>query len=137
MELLEVLYEEGLSTRCVHRLNGAEIVTDAPKESFGRGLMFSPTDLLAAALGSCVLTLMGLAAKKLQVEITGTKAQIDKEMVSQPVRRIGKLIVTVFCPHTYSQQIQEELEKAGRLCPVHNSLHPDIIQEFVFHWGVS
>jgi len=137
MELLDVLYEKDLSTRCIHKLNGAEIATDAPKESFGRGLMFSPTDLVAAALGSCVLTLMGLAAKKMQVDISLARAQVSKEMVSQPLRRIGKLVVNVFCPQTYSQQIQEELEKAGRLCPVHNSLHPDIIQEFVFHWGVS
>ncbi|NBW58877.1 OsmC family peroxiredoxin [bacterium] len=137
MEVLDVLYEKDLSIRCIHRLNGAEIVTDAPKESLGRGLMFSPTDLLAAALGSCVLTLMGLAAKKLKVDITGAKAQIEKEMVSQPVRRIGKFVVTVFCSQSYREDIQEELEKAGRLCPVHNSLHPDIIQEFVFYWGVS
>ena len=137
MALLEVFYEGNLSTRCIDKGSGAEIMTDAPIDSQGRGLMFSPTDLLAASLGSCVLTLMGIAAQKLQVDLTGTRAFVEKQMVLRPVRRIGKLIVSVRCPQIYHQEIQTQIESAGKLCPVHHSLHPEIIQEFDFRWGVS
>lgn len=133
---IDISYQGQLSTLCVHTDNRAQILTDAPKDNQGKGEMFSPTDLLAAALGSCVITLMGIAAKPLNIDLTGLKAHVEKEMVTKPYRRIGKISVHVFCPVKFSEEIQQKLEKAGSLCPVHHSLHPEIIQEFHFQWGV-
>ena len=135
MAKIDIYYTGNLSTRSVHSENGAEIVTDAPKDNQGRGEMFSPTDLVGAALGSCVLTLIGIAAQKLKVDISGIRAEVEKEMVAKPARRIGKITVSVSCPRDFSADIKSQLEKAGSLCPVHHSLHPEIIQEFHFSWG--
>lgn len=134
---IEIFYEGQLSTRCIHKDSKAEIVTDAPKDNHGRGLMFSPTDLVAAALGSCVLTIMGIVANKLKVDISGAKIFIKKEMQAAPSRRIGKLTVVFHCPQVFSPEITAQLEKASMHCPVHHSLHPDIVQEYEYHWGVS
>ena len=135
MAEIDITYEGDLSTRCVHTGSGSEIITDAPKDNQGLGRFFSPTDLVAAALGSCVLTLMGIAAKKLKVDIKGTTARVVKEMQSAPSRRIGLLKVEVRCPHAFSPEITEQLIRAGKGCPVHESLHPDTRQEFTFSWG--
>lgn len=135
MAEIEIYYEGDLSTRSVHRGNGDEIFTDAPVDNQGKGRKFSPTDLLAVSLGSCVLTLMGIAAKKLGVDLVGTKVVVTKEMRSAPARMIGKLKIILTSPHTYTPEITERLQRAAEGCPVHHSLHPDIIQEFVYHWG--
>lgn len=137
MGKIDIFYTGNLSTRCIHTENEAEIVTDAPKDNHGRGEMFSPTDLLAAALGSCVLTLVGIMANKLKVDISGTKAEVEKEMSKQPPRRIARITVNVSCPKDFPQEIKAQLEKAGAQCPVHHSLHPEMIQEIQFHWGIS
>jgi putative redox protein len=136
MAKIEIFYTGNLSTRCIHTENGAEIVTDAPKDNQGRGEMFSPTDLVAAALGSCVLTLMGIMANKLKVDISGAKADVEKEMSKDSPRRIVKISVKVSCPKDFSSEIKAQLEKAGGHCPVHHSLHPDISQQIHFSWGV-
>ncbi len=132
----EIDYLGGLSTRCVHKDNKAEILTDAPKDNQGRGLLFSPTDLVAVALGSCVLTLMGIAADRLRVDISGAKVLVTKEMATAPSRRIGKIKIVFSFPQTFSLDVQQKLEKAATGCPVHHSLHPDVVQEFIFEWGV-
>ena len=132
---IEMIYLGNLSVRCIHSETEAEIITDAPKDNHGRGEMFSPTDLVAASLGSCVLTLVGIMAQKLKVDVSGMKARVTKEMVSKPVRRIGKISVNVECPYSFPDEVKNKLEEAGRGCPVHHSLHPDIIQEFQFTWG--
>ncbi|MBS0605753.1 MAG: OsmC family protein [Verrucomicrobia bacterium] len=137
MAEIEIWYEGDLSTRCVHKENGSEITTDAPKDNQGLGRVFSPTDLLAAALGSCVLTLMGIIARKRNIDIKGTKLTVVKEMQSAPFRRIGRLSVQVYCPYTFSPEITDQLIKAAQTCPVKHSLHPDIQQELIFHWGQS
>ena len=136
MAHIEISYEGNLSTRAIFPESGEELLTDAPKDNQGEGKHFSPTDLVGVALGSCVLTLMGIVAKKLGVDITGTKLTVAKEMAAAPVRRIGSLAVEIKSPHRFSAEITEKLEKAGRFCPVHHSLHPDIAQSFTFHWGV-
>ena len=135
MTQIEVFYEGNLRTRCIHSDNGKEIVTDVPKESMGKGEMFSPTDLLAAALGSCVTTLMGLTGSRLKVSLEGLRITVQKEMAALPSRRIGRLVVHVYCPQTFDADICQKLEAAGSHCPVHQSLHPEIRQEFFFHWG--
>ena len=99
--------------------------------------VFSPTDLVGAALGSCVLTLMGIVAKKLKIDIKGTHVTVVKEMALAPSRRIGKLTMTVKCPFQFPPDVAQKLITAAEGCPVHHSLHPDIEQEFIFLWGVS
>jgi putative redox protein len=135
MTQIEVFYEGSLRTRCVQTGNGQELVTDAPKDNMGKGEMFSPTDLLAAALGSCVLTLMGIAANRLKVDLQGLRLTVEKEMAQMPARRIGRLVIHVYCPKTFDNDITQKLETSGSHCPVHQSLHPDTKQEFFFHWG--
>lgn len=133
MTQIDIYYEGGLRTRSVQ--DKREIITDGPQEFKGKGEMFSPTDLLAASLGSCVLTLMGMAAERLKISLTGLRLTVNKEMAQLPSRRIGRLIVHVYCPQTFDTETTQKLETAGSHCPVHQSLHPDTKQEFFFHWG--
>ncbi len=135
MARIDITYEGNLRTRSVHSENKEEIVTDAPKDNQGKGEMFSPTDLLATALGTCVLTLMGIAANRLKVDLSGLRLTVEKEMAGLPSRRIGRLVMHVYCPKTFDTDITQKLETAGSHCPVHQSLHPDTRQEFFFHWG--
>jgi len=135
MARIDITYEGNLRTRSVHSENKEEIVTDAPKDNQGKGEMFSPTDLLATALGTCVLTLMGIAANRLKVDLAGLRLTVEKEMAGLPSRRIGRLVMHVYCPKTFDTDITQKLETAGSHCPVHQSLHPDTRQEFFFHWG--
>jgi putative redox protein len=135
MTQIEIFYEGELSTRCVHSENKAEITTDAPKENRGLGRVFSPTDLFAASLGSCILTLMGIRARKLNLDLKGMTAKVDKEMAVAPVRRVGKLTVEIFCPLRPSAEAIAELIEAAETCPVHKSLHPDIVVEVTYQWG--
>ncbi|NDD58017.1 MAG: OsmC family peroxiredoxin [Chlamydiae bacterium] len=135
MVQLDIEYLGELSTRIVHGANSSELVTCAPKDHRGIAESFSPTDLLAAALGSCILILMAVAARKSGADVTGLRASIEKEMISTPVRRVGKMVVHVSCPRSFSFEVQQALEAAGKGCPVHHSLHPDTIQEFHFQWG--
>lgn len=137
MSEVDIWYEGNLSTRCVHRKNNVEILTDAPKENHGLGRFYSPTDLVIAALGSCVLTLMGIIASKKGVDITGTKMTILKEMQVHPLRRIGRITAHIYCPYDFPDEVKEALIKAAQTCPVKQSLHPDIQEEMVFHWGQS
>lgn len=133
---IDIYYEGNLRTRCVHTENHQEFKTDASKNNLGQGEMFSPTDLISAALGSCVLTLMGIMALKLNVELSGMRVKVSKKMSSAPVRRIKHLTCEIYCPHTFEKEITAQLEQAGKECPVHQSLHPEVIQEFNFHWGI-
>lgn len=135
MTRIDITYTGSLRTRCVHSGNKAEITTDAPKDNQGKGELFSPTDLLAASLGSCVLTLMGIAASRLKVDLTGLRLTVEKEMAVAPSRRVGRLVLHIYCPRTFDSTITEQLEAAGSRCPVYQSLHPDTKQEYFFHWG--
>lgn len=134
MAEIDITYEGNLSTRCVLSDNQAEIGTDAPKEVGGQGRVFSPTDLFAASLGSCMLTMIGMAANRLKLDIQGTKCTVTKEMASPP-RRIGKIRVVISCPQAFSEEIKAKLVQAAETCPVHKSLHPDIVLDVVYQWG--
>lgn len=130
---ISIVYQGEL--RCtVEHPSGAVITTDAPKDNHGKGESFSPTDLVATALGSCMLTIMGIAARKMQIDITGTKVNVTKKMVTTPIRRIGKLTTTIAVPIALSDEQKEQLEKAALTCPVHQSLHPDIGLPITFQW---
>lgn len=136
MTKIKVRYLGDLRTECTHMESGAKILTDAPKDNEGKGEAFSPTDLLAASVASCMLTIMGIAAKKVGFDLTETTAEVEKEMVAAPKRRVGKLIIRIRCHHLPSPQIREKLEQAALQCPVHASLHPEVRQEIDFVWGL-
>lgn len=135
MTKYDVYYEGNLRTRCVHGDRPVEVMTDGPKTAFGKGELFSPTDLLAAALGTCVLTLIGIAANKHKIDVAGLRLNVEKVMDQGPTGPISRLVVHVYCPKTFPADVQQKLEIAGSKCPVHQSLHPDIKQDFFFHWG--
>jgi putative redox protein len=109
-----------------HEPSGSTLETDAPKDNMGKGESFSPTDLMGAALASCILTTMGIVAQRDGVSLDGAKAEVVKEMVSQPTRRIGSLPVRVTLPAHLPTDYRKKLENAAHHCPVHKSLHPDI-----------
>lgn len=133
--MIQMIYEGDLSVLCTHSESGAEIRTDAPKSNQGLGRAFSPTDLFAASLGSCMLTIMGIAAKSLNVDIKGMQAKVNKEMIVAPMRRIGKVRIDFKCTHRPSDEVIAKLIYAAENCPVYNSLHPDIALEFTYTWG--
>lgn len=127
---IDLVYQGELRCVATHGPSKTRLTTDAPVDNHGKGESFSPTDLVATALGSCVLTLMGIVAQRNNLDIAGTKVHVVKEMVQQPVRRIGALTVTVMIPADKSARLTEadrsKMEQAALHCPVHKSLHPDI-----------
>lgn len=135
---IDIVYEGQLHCAVTHGPSGATLATDAPVDNHGRGESFSPTDLVAAALGACVMTIMGIVAERHQVDLTGTRIRVSKEMIQQPVRRIGRLPVTVTIPADKAAQVaaadRTKIETAARHCPVHQSLHPDIDSPIEFVW---
>lgn len=135
MTKMKVLYLGDLHTECTHE-SGVKIETDAPKDNMGRGEAFSPTDLFALSLGSCMITLMGIASKKLGIELKGTTVEVEKEMAAAGQRRIGKVIVRIRSSILPNPPAREKLEKAALDCPVRLSLHPDIKVEVDFVWGL-
>ena len=129
-----VEYEGSLRTKTEHLDSKSIIVTDAPKDNQGQGEAFSPTDLFAVSLATCMMTLMGMAAKKCHLDMKGSKMQVDKTMMTNP-RRIGKIGILFFSSLTLTDDQRLLLEKAALECPVHKSLHPDIVVDCQFIWG--
>lgn len=137
MTKIKISYAGDFKTDCVHEPSGAKIPTDAPRDiDIHGGNAFSPTDLLAASLGSCMLTLMGMTAKKIGVDLHGAVAEVEKEMASAPQRRVGRLIVRIRFSQSLADPVRLQLEKAALNCPVFLSLHPDIKKEVDFVWGL-
>ncbi len=132
---INIVYQGELRSEATHGPSGTILTTDAPKDNHGKGESFSPTDLVATALGSCMLTVMGIAARTLQVDLTGTKVHVKKEMAAKPVRRIDTLTVTINVPTTLDDKKREQLTKAALNCPVYHSLHPDIKTPIEFIWA--
>ena len=132
---IKVEYQGELHCKAIHGPSGVELATDAPKDNQGRGESFSPTDLVATALGSCMLTIMGIAARTQNIDISGATAAVEKEMTATPPRRIERLAVRIHVPHSLSPADKEKLERAAHTCPVHRSLHPDVQIPIVFTWG--
>ena len=132
---VDTIYLGKLRCEATHGPSSAKLLTDAPKDNHGNGEAFSPTDLLATALATCMLTTMGLAAKKLDLEIAGLRANVVKEMVSDPARRIGKLTVNIAGPSSVPEPHRLTLERAAMGCPVHKSLHPSVQVGVIFKWG--
>ncbi|MGC9159688.1 MAG: OsmC family protein [Terracidiphilus sp.] len=135
MVVIQMEYQGDLRCKAVHGPSQTELATDAPVDNQGRGESFSPTDLVATALGSCILTIMGIQARTLHLDIAGTTATVEKEMTATAPRRIHRLAVRIRVPHAVSPENRQRLVNAARTCPVHHSLHPDVEKPIEFIWG--
>ncbi|HET6880092.1 MAG TPA: OsmC family protein [Pirellulales bacterium] len=132
---IDINYQGQLHCEAVHAPSGAKLATDAPKDNHGKGESFSPTDLVATALGTCMLTVMGIVAQRHNISLEGAKVRVVKDMATSPVRRIGKLTVEFHVPGNVAEEQRKLLEHAAHTCPVHKSLHPEIKIPVTFHWG--
>ena len=133
---IDIVYEGDLICRATHGPSGDTLRTDAPVDNGGKGSAFSPTDLVTAALGTCLVTLMGIVAKRHNWDLSGTRVQVTKEMASAPLRRISTMTATITLPSgcTFSESERTMLQRAAETCPVKESLHPEVnvIMEFVY-----
>jgi uncharacterized OsmC-like protein len=131
----EIIYKGDLRTEAKHLQSGTVIETDAPVDNQGKGERFSPTDIVATALGSCMLTIMGIKARDLGVDLEGTTVDITKIMAANP-RRISGIRVHFSFPPTLQVDSKQKtiLENAALTCPVAKSIHPDIEQDISFSW---
>lgn len=135
MVTITIEYEGNLHCRAVHGPSGTVLNTDAPADNHGKAESFSPTDLVATALGSCILSVMGIKAQAMDVDISGATATVDKEMASVPTRRIASLAVHIHVPHQLRERDMKLLEAAAYTCPVHKGMHPDVQMPIRFTWG--
>jgi putative redox protein len=130
-----VIYEGDLRTVAQHNASGSKIETDAPVDNQGKGENFSPSDLVATALGSCMLTIMGQKARDLQIDLKGTRIDIQKTMKADP-RRISGISLTFHLPEhlRLSEKHRIILQRAADTCPVFYSIHPDIDVQVNYNW---
>jgi putative redox protein len=133
---ISIDYQGELHCTASHSLSGQSIITDAPLDNGGKGEAFSPTDLVGAALGTCIITVMDLIARRSGINLAGTKVHVIKEMTSVPARRIGKLTVAIAYPEglNLSEADKAKLEKTAYTCPVKQSLHQDVEVEIKFSY---
>ena len=127
-------YQGDLQCQATHGPSGRTLETDAPVDNQGRGEAFSPTDLAATALATCMLTIMAMAARRLGLELKGARFEVTKEMSADLPRRIVRLETQIWLPVPRSADPNGVLERAAHTCPVHQSLHPSIDQSVVLHW---
>ncbi|MCI0650842.1 MAG: OsmC family protein [Planctomycetes bacterium] len=135
MVTIHVKYTGGLHTEAVHEPSGARISTDAPKDNQGKGECFSPTDLLAAALATCTLTVMGIAAERRGWDLGGATARVEKKMIADPHRRVGELDLAIALPAGLPEEARQVLEAAAKGCPVHHSLDARTKVNLEFRYG--
>lgn len=131
---IKIDYQGELHCRAIHGPSGAVLETDAPVDNNGRGESFSPTDLVATALGACMTTVMGIVAKRKEIDLEGMKVIVKKHMSTDTPRRIARLEVDIDMPLPADHPERRLLESTGNACPVHQSLHPDVVQEIRWHW---
>ncbi|UOY05938.1 OsmC family protein [Muricauda sp. SCSIO 64092] len=129
----KVTYNGELRTTCIHLRSGNEFITDAPVDNNGLGRAFSPTDTVATGLASCMITVMGIKARDLEVDLTNSVAEVTKHMASDP-RRISKIEIALSLPAHVSKKNRTILERIGNTCPIHYSLHPDIEKGITYNW---
>jgi putative redox protein len=132
---IHIDYEGELHCSARHIPSGNVLVTDAPVDNNGRGEAFSPTDLVATALGACMATVMGIVAKRKEVELAGMKISVQKHMSTDAPRRIIALPVAITMPISADHPIAALLEAAVHACPVHHSIHPDIKVDVIWTWA--
>lgn len=128
-----VVYQGNLRTECEHVKSGNSFITDAPTDNNGKGEAFSPTDTVATALASCMLTIIGIKAENSDFSIENTVAEVTKTMASEP-RRISKIEINFIFPEVYSDKQKKIIEHAAKTCPVWYSLHPDIEKIITFNY---
>lgn len=133
MATSKVTYLGELRTSSIHLQSGTEIITDAPIDNNGKGEAFSPTDMVANSLATCMLTVMGIKARDLGVDFSGSTAEVTKVMAAEP-RRISEIHITFQMNLEADDKTKTILERTGMTCPVHFSLHPNIKKEIVFNW---
>lgn len=132
---VNVTYDGGLRCRAQHGPSGVVLTTDAPKDNMGKGESFSPTDLVATALATCIATTMAIVANRKGYDLPQMTVHVEKHMTSAPPRRIERLPVVVTIPLPQDHADRELLESAARGCPVHRSLHPDVQAPIEFVWN--
>jgi putative redox protein len=129
-------YQGALVCQATHTPSGRQLETNAPVDNGGKGESFSPTDLVATALGTCVMTIVGIVAQRHEIDVTGMTVDVEKGMVADPIRRIGSLktIISISAAAVPDLEMRKRLETAGRSCPVHQSLHPSIDAPIEFQY---
>lgn len=130
---IKLTYEGGLHCGAVHTPSGDRLVTDAPVDNNGRGQAFSPTDLMATALGSCMATVVGIVAQRKSLAVEGMTVVVRKFMSTDTPRRICRLELDLTVPLPANHPDRQLLESAACGCPVYQSMHPDI--EVVLNWS--
>ena len=134
MPTIEIRYEGQLRTQAVHSPSKCELITDAPTDNHGKGESFSPTDLVATALGSCMLTIMGIVADRHGWDLSAASVSVNKVMAADPVRRIARLEVELRIPGEFDSKARAALEKAALNCPVHATLGQTVEMPVSFQW---
>ena len=132
---IDINYEGELRCRAVHGPSKNEVLTDAPVDNNGKGESFSPTDLVATALGTCMATVIGIIGKRKEIDLTSMKVHVEKHMSADAPRRIVRLPTTITLPLSPDHPERALLESAARGCPVHQSLHPDIDKTITWVWA--
>ena len=135
MVQIDVAYKGQLRCTATHGPSGTSINSDAPKDNMGKGEAFSPTDLVATALSTCMVTTMGISAQRHNINIEGTTATVQKEMTAVPTRRVAQLTVVITVPTELSEDDRHRMRNAAVTCPVYKSLHPDVKIPVTFYWG--
>ena len=133
MSTSKIIYKNNLRTEAQHIASGQKIITDAPLDNNGKGEAFSPTDLVATALASCMITIMAIAAEKNGINISETSASVKKNMGTNP-RTISDVVIDIKMSKDLALKDRKRLEKAALACPVHKSLHPDMNKEITFSY---
>tara|TARA_B100000530_G_scaffold320551_1_gene253974 strand:- start:698 stop:1108 length:411 start_codon:yes stop_codon:yes gene_type:complete len=134
MTKIQAIYEGDLRCKAVHDLSSSEILTDAPLDNCGKGESFSPTDLVATALLTCMATIMGIAAKNSKIDICNFDMSVEKKMSVNLPRRISDLVMIFKMKNKYSEKEKKILQNAALTCPVHQSLNENINIEVDFKW---
>ncbi len=139
MPTSKIVYLGELRTQATHLASAESIITDAPVDNNGKGEAFSPTDLAATSLGSCAMTIMGIVARRDEIDFAGSEIEITKIMSAEPPRKIARIEVnfTMKTPEALSEEVKAKYVRAAHTCPVALSLHPDIEQVFNFEWRLS
>ena len=133
MSTSKIIYKNNLRTEAQHIASGQKIITDAPLDNNGKGEAFSPTDLVATALASCMITIMAIAAEKNGINISETSASVKKVMGINP-RTISDIVIEITMSKDLALKDRKRLEKTALACPVHKSLHPDMNKEITFSY---
>jgi len=133
MTKFSTTYIGNLQTEAIHLKSGSKIITEAPEDNNGKGSMFSPTDMFAASLASCMMTIMAIAGQAHGFSIDGMRIETEKVMGANP-RRVAELKLDIYLPKKdYTEREMRFIESSVKTCPVANSIHPDIVKTITYH----